>query len=66
MCRIERHRFVDQGNVITAGGISYNLETGFHLLLRSGHDEAFVDSVAKIMEYERQWALMKAGRPAVA
>lgn len=61
-CHIDRHRVVDQGRVITAGGISSGLETGLHLLLRFGHDDAFVDSVAKVMEYEKQWALMKADR----
>lgn len=61
-CTIDRHRIVDQGRVITAGGISSGLETGLYLLSRFGHDEAFVDSVAKIMEYEKQWALMKADR----
>lgn len=61
-CQIDRHRIVDQGRVITAGGISSGLETGLYLLLRFGHDEAFVASVARIMEYERQWELMKADR----
>lgn len=61
-CQIDRHRVVDTGRVITAGGISSGLETGFHLLHRFGYDDAFVDSVAKIMEYERQWALMKSDR----
>jgi transcriptional regulator GlxA family with amidase domain len=61
-CHIDRHRIVDQGRVITAGGISSGLETGLYLLSRFGHDDAFVDSVARIMEYEKQWALMKADR----
>ena len=61
-CKINRHRVVDQGQVITAGGISSGLETGLYLLSRFGHDEAFVDSVARIMEYEKQWALMKSDR----
>ncbi len=61
-CSIDRHRVVDQGKVITAGGISSGLETGLYLLLRFGHDEAFVDGVTRIMEYERQWDLMKADR----
>ena len=61
-CSIDRHRIVDQGRVITAGGISSGLETGLYLLLRFGHDETFVESVARIMEYERQWELMKADR----
>ena len=61
-CKIDRHRVVDTGSIITAGGISSGLETGLHLLLRFGHDEAFVDEVAHIMEYEKQWALMKDDR----
>lgn len=61
-CRIDRHRIVDQGRIITAGGISSGLEMGLHLLRRFGHDDEFVDSVARIMEYERQWELMKADR----
>lgn len=65
-CSIDRHRVVDQGRVITAGGISSGLETGLYLLSRFGHDEAFVDSVARIMEYERQWELMKTDRLVVA
>lgn len=65
-CSIDRHRVVDQGRVITAGGISSGLETGLYLLLRFGHDEAFVKSVATIMEYERQWELMKTDRLVVS
>jgi len=65
-CSIDRHRIVDQGRVITAGGISSGLETGLYLLLRFGHDDAFVDSVARIMEYEQQWTLMKPDRLVVA
>lgn len=61
-CSIDRHRVVDTGRIITAGGISSGLETGFYLLLRFGHNEEFVDSVAKVMEYERQWELMKSDR----
>ncbi|MGH8278940.1 MAG: DJ-1/PfpI family protein [Gammaproteobacteria bacterium] len=64
-CQIDRHRVVDTGRIITAGGISSGLETGLYLLLRFGHDEKFVDDVAKIMEYERQWALMKTDRVVV-
>lgn len=61
-CQIDRHRIVDTGRVITAGGISSGLEMGFYLLLRFGHNEEFVASVAKIMEYERQWEMMKTDR----
>lgn len=61
-CQIDRHRVVDQGRIITAGGISSGLETGLYLLLRFGHDDAFVAEVARIMEYEKQWALMQSDR----
>ena len=59
---IDRHRIVDSGRIITAGGISSGLEMGFYLLERFGHDEKFVDMVAHIMEYEKQWGLMKNDR----
>lgn len=65
-CQIDRHRVVDTGRVLTAGGISSGLEMGLYLLLKFGHDEAFVDAVAKVMEYERQWAMMKTDRLVVA
>jgi transcriptional regulator GlxA family with amidase domain len=61
-CTIDRHRIVDQGQVITAGGITSGLEMGFHLLQRFGYDAEFVGEVARIMEYERQWELLKADR----
>jgi hypothetical protein len=35
---------------------------GFYLLEHFGHDEKFVDMVAHIMEYEKQWGLMKNDR----
>jgi transcriptional regulator GlxA family with amidase domain len=59
---IDRHRIVDSGRVITAGGITAGLETGFYLLERFGYDEEFVDTVARVMEYESQWKLMKSDR----
>ena len=65
-CQIDRHRVVDTGRILTAGGISSGLEMGLYLLLKFGHDDAFVDAVAKVMEYERQWALMKTDRLVVA
>jgi transcriptional regulator GlxA family with amidase domain len=61
-CQIDRHRVVDTGRIITAGGITSGLEMGFYLLERFGFDEAFVDKVAHIMEYEEQWRLMKGDR----
>ena len=61
-CVIDRHRIVDTGRVITAGGISSGLEMGLYLLSRFGYDEEFVDTTAYVMEYDRQWALMKSDR----
>lgn len=58
-CRIDRHRVVDCGRIVTGGGITSGIEVGLHLLKRFGYDEAFVDKVAYIMEYEQQWALTK-------
>ncbi|MBF0566669.1 MAG: DJ-1/PfpI family protein [Nitrospirae bacterium] len=56
---IDRHRIVDSGRIVSAGGISSGLEMGFYLLKRFGYDDKFVDNVAYIMEYEKQWNLMK-------
>ncbi len=50
-CRVSRARVVDAGRVITAAGISAGMEMGFHLLRRAGYDEAFIDDVARVMEY---------------
>ncbi len=58
-CSIDRHRIVDTGRIITAGGISSGLEMGLYLLLRFGYDDQFVGTVAHVMEYDRQWELMK-------
>lgn len=59
---IDRHRIVDTGRIITAGGISSGLEMGFYLLERFGFTDSFVTTVAHIMEYEKQWNLMKSDR----
>ena len=58
-CIIDHHRVVDTGRVVTGGGITSGIEVGFHLLKRFGYDADFVDKVAYIMEYEKQWDLMK-------
>jgi hypothetical protein len=39
---------------------------GFYLLERFGYDEKFVNDTAYIMEYEKQWQLMKDDRLVVA
>jgi len=59
---IERHRIVDSGRIITAGGISSGLEMGLYLLERFGYEQEFVDTVARVMEYEKQWQIMKHDR----
>lgn len=64
-CRLDRHRIVDTGRIITAGGISSGMEMGFYLLSRFGKDEGFIETVAKVMEYERQWELMREDRVVV-
>jgi transcriptional regulator GlxA family with amidase domain len=58
-CRISRARVVDQGRVITAGGITSGMEMGFHLLRRAGYDEAFVEEVARVMEYSEALRLYR-------
>jgi transcriptional regulator GlxA family with amidase domain len=58
-CIIDRHRVVDTGRIITGGGITSGIEVGFHLLKRFGYDTEYIQKVAHIMEYEKQWSLMK-------
>ena len=57
-----RARVVDVGRIITSGGISSGMELGFYLLERHGYDDPFVAEVARIMEYQRQWELMRDDR----
>jgi transcriptional regulator GlxA family with amidase domain len=57
--KISRARVVDQGRIITAGGIASGMEMGFHLLRRAGYDENFVSEVARVMEYSEAYALYK-------
>ena len=57
--RISRARVVDQGRIITAGGITSGMELGFHLLPRAGWDEALVAEVARVMEYTGAYELYK-------
>lgn len=56
-CRISHARVVDAGRIVTAGGISSGMELGFHLLRRAGYDAAFIQGVARVMEYQRAYAL---------
>jgi transcriptional regulator GlxA family with amidase domain len=60
--KLSRARVVDTGRIITAGGISSGMELGLYLLERHGYDDAFVGEVARIMEYQRQWELMRGDR----
>ncbi len=49
--KISRSRVVDQGRIITAGGITSGMEMGFHLLRRAGWEEPAIAEVARVMEY---------------
>ena len=51
-CKVSRARVVDAGRFVSAGGISSGMEMGFHLLRRAGYDDAFIDDVARVMEYK--------------
>ena len=57
--KISYKRVVDSGRIITGGGISAGMEVGFHLLRRAGYDEDFINEVAKIMEYDEAYNLLK-------
>lgn len=56
-CRISRARVVDAGRLVTAGGIASGMELGFHLLRRAGYDEALIEEVARVMEYQEDYKL---------
>jgi transcriptional regulator GlxA family with amidase domain len=58
-CRISRARVVDEGRIVTAGGIASGMEMGFHLLRRAGYDEAFISDVARVMEYAAAYGLYR-------
>ena len=57
--KISRSRVVDQGRIITAGGITSGTEMGFHLLRRAGYDEEFISEVARVMEYSKAYELYR-------
>jgi len=61
-CRISRARVVDQGRIVTAGGITSGMEMGFHLLRRAGHDEKFISEVARVMEYSAAYDVYRNDR----
>jgi transcriptional regulator GlxA family with amidase domain len=61
-CRISRARVVDQGRIITAGGITSGMEMGYHLLRRAGHDEKFISEVARVMEYSAAYDVYRGDR----
>ncbi len=58
-CKVSRARIVDAGRVITGAGISAGMEMGFHLLRRAGYDEAFIDEVARVMEYTTAYGVYR-------
>jgi transcriptional regulator GlxA family with amidase domain len=58
-CRISRSRVVDAGRIVTAGGIASGMEMGFYLLKRAGYDDAFINDVARTMEYQQAYDLYR-------
>lgn len=61
-CKVSRARVVDAGRIITGGGISTGMEMGFHLLRRAGYAEAFLDEVARVMEYTEAYQIYRDDR----
>lgn len=41
-------------------GIASGMEMGFYLLKRAGYDDAFVNEVARTMEYQKAYDLYRA------
>lgn len=58
-CRVSRARVVDNGRVITAGGIAAGMEMGFHLLRRAGYAEDWIADVARTMEYKAAYDIYR-------
>lgn len=58
-CRVSRARVVDNGRVVTAGGIAAGMEMGFHLLRRAGYAEDWIADVARTMEYKAAYDLYR-------
>ncbi len=63
---MSRAQVVDASRVITAAGISAGMEMGFHLLRRAGYDEAFIDDVARVMEYTKAYEAYRDDRETAA
>lgn len=59
LCLVSRARLVDCGRVITAGGITSGMELGFHLLERAGFQENEIWEVARIMEYDKAYRMLR-------
>lgn len=56
---------VDQGNVVTGGGVTLCIDTTLHLLKRY-FGEAAARDVARILEYTRAWSANSEALPAMA
>ena len=65
-CKVSRARVVDAGRIVTAAGISAGMEMGLHLLRRAGYDEAFIDDVARVMEYTKAYEAYRDDRETLA
>ena len=58
-CRVSRARVVDNGRLVTAGGIAAGMEMGFHLLRRAGYAEDWIADVARTMEYKAAYEIYR-------
>lgn len=59
---VVKERVVDEGNVITARGVSSGIDMGLHLVQRLAGREAR-DRVATQMDYPYRWDIEQAGTP---
>ena len=51
---VVRERVVDEGDIITAGGVSASIDAGLHLVQRLAGAEAR-DRIAALMDYPYRW-----------
>jgi transcriptional regulator GlxA family with amidase domain len=64
--RIDTHEamLVDNGSVVTGGGVSLCIDTTLYLLAKMLGDDV-ADETARIMEYSRAWRANRDGFPAI-
>jgi transcriptional regulator GlxA family with amidase domain len=57
---VDDQRFVDQGHIVTAAGVSAGIDMALHVVARL-HGEAIAAATARSMEYDRASAALSAG-----